>query len=355
MRAVRTIFLYVILLYNIAPSYASQINSDAVSIDLSFEFNWENSKSVDSSSQQKRVETLLAEGQLSYPLLFHDRQFVGVVPSRVRLMNPYETTKFEVGLSQFLERPLYDISLTSKGSNIYQINITYPVLVIDKYGKSLNIDGLTTYEGTVKENEHVFQVELPIEPYVAMADFAQSDIEKKTNATSIPVRHYWDTKGFYLPPVVWHSGLWSTGALVDSNQSDVDGMLRVYSRNTKGGWAEQVSSLAAVRTVCSACPEPVETSLFNPSSWLGIPPRERLYLATTPPDAEIILSGSRLPEKTDNEVPVPRGDWPTIVLHKAQVGDCRVEMGAIVAPVSADDPFRFSCTLGPTILESRRK
>jgi hypothetical protein len=283
-------------------------------------------------------------GSMSYPLIFFDKKLIGLVPARISLPNNRNHLDLEIGISQFLERPLYKIQLSAKSPNTYEANITYPILSLRDDNNAIAIVNIKSVTQTVSQSsKNTFSLALPPGPYSVVVDFANAQKGRLTNRTSIPVMHT-DRSGAVSPPVVWLPAEKYKYVIEEQSLSNQN----IYKSNIEEDWAQSVALFANARKGCSACAASPSVNYFDPSTWLWIAPRDPLMLTSTPEDAEIIYAGSRLPTNTDNEVKIPKSEWSTIVLRKKSFTDCPVDTDRIVSPTKQGDLPKFYCLLKPS-------
>jgi hypothetical protein len=311
----------------------------AEQIVLDVDFDWTNSR-----DSEKLASWMTSNGSMSYPLIFFDKHLIGLVPTRVSLPSNRNNLDLEIGISQFLERPLYKIRLSTKSTNTYEANITYPILSLRDDNNTIAIVNIKSVTQTVSQSsKNTFSLSLPPSPYSVVVDFANAQKGRLTNRASIPVMHT-DPDGSVSPPVVWLPAEKYKYTIEEQSLSSQN----IYKSNIEEDWAQSVALFANARKGCSTCVSPPSVNYFDPSTWLPIAPRDPLMLTSTPEDAEIIYAGSRLPTNTDNEVQIPKSEWSTIVLRKKSFTDCPVDTARIVSPAKQGDLPKFYCLLKPS-------
>jgi hypothetical protein len=303
--------LLLVLVSAASPAHGQQQKAASLAID----FDWTKVR-----DQERLADALREKSLLPSPLIFVDGRLRAVVPAEVEIPSDTISTRLEIGLIQFTERPLYTIDLGRDRPGRILVQTTYPELGISHNYRmpTGEVRDVVALKGLVKTSTSAtlqdgrYSLALPAEPYAILAEFAGHSSGGLRATPIVPVIQLVNDKPY--PPIEW---------LLPRYDYDFSKLIAteasVYRANIVTSWA---------------------------AAWLiGDPlraqPRDALRLGSIPSQAEIYIAGYVQPSTTDTIVQTPRDLWGTIVVRKKAFADCPFDM----AELTPGNPPSFVCKL----------
>jgi hypothetical protein len=307
-------YLAVSLLF-VLVSATSVVHGQQKAASLAIDFDWTNVPKQESLADALRGKRLLPS-----PLIFVDGRLRAVVPAQIEIPIDAISTRLEIGLTQFTERPLYMIDLGRDRSGRMLVQTTYPELGISHNYRmpAGDVRDVVTLKGLVKTSTSAalhdgrYSLALPAEPYATLAEFA-GHLPGGLHATPIiPVIHLVNDKPY--PPIE---------SLLPRYDDDFSKLLAdeapIYRANIVTSWV---------------------SAWFVDDPFRAQPP-DTLRLGSIPSQAEIYIAGYDQASSTDTIIQTPRDLWRTIVVRKKTFADCPFDM----AKLSPGNPPSFVCKL----------
>jgi hypothetical protein len=287
-------------------------------ITLQLDFDWSANPDM-----KARADRLVESGLMPKAMVFADGKPLGLMPGIVKLPISNLKTRIQIGLAQFVERPLYSFEFDLAKGPPKSVAVTYPALSLSKdayyaFDTLVLMRQLVESKVSVSHSDkEVYRINLPSAPYATLVGLAAGGPRFGVVKT-IGVSHFDPKLGLQPPP-------WKSKRFASTN------FHMPLDQNTKLKLEQSYPGIDV---------NWLERSYIPP-----YPKSEALRLETQPSGATIFAAGIKQDRPTTYTVHIPRSYWDSIELSLEGHGQCLVRTDWIEPASAPDKPYRFCCEL----------